>query len=137
MTMNEVRTRYILDGSPSRVKNRLLRHVLTHDADGRPSLVVQVPNAYAVDVLDALRAAYQQGREDHAAEYAVQFESHRWYAVVRQGGRFLRAFADGREFSGLGEFETEEELRQWRGVPDNTGDGDRWEDPRDTYGGSA
>jgi hypothetical protein len=114
MSDGEVRTRYILEGSPRRVKNRLLRDVLTHDADGRPSLVVEVPNAVAMDVLDALRAAYQQGREDHAAQYEVQFESHRWYAVVRQGGRFLRAFASGREFSGLGEFETAAELEQWR-----------------------
>jgi hypothetical protein len=47
-------------------------------------------------------------------ENAVTFESHRWYVVVRQGGRFLRAFAGGREFSGLGEFETEEDLERWR-----------------------
>jgi hypothetical protein len=44
----------------------------------------------------------------------IMFESHRWYTVVRQDGKFLRAFAGGREFSGLGEFEDEEEFNSWR-----------------------
>lgn len=56
--------------------------------------------------------AFITRRAEQAGE--VTFESHRWYTVVRQGGRFLRAFAGGREFSGLGEFETEAELEQWR-----------------------
>jgi hypothetical protein len=57
----------------------------------------------------ALVAAYRKSMESE-----VTFEGHRWYTIVRQGGRFLRAFAGGQEFSGLGEFETEEELDRWR-----------------------
>lgn len=49
-----------------------------------------------------------------AAEAEVTFEGHRWYTIVRQGGKFLRAFAGGGEFSGLGDFEDEAEFERWR-----------------------
>lgn len=44
----------------------------------------------------------------------VTFEDHRWYTIVRLDGKFLRAFAGGREFSGLGTFDTEDEFNEWR-----------------------
>lgn len=49
-----------------------------------------------------------------AAPGAIEFEDHRWYTVLRQNGKFIRAFAGGREFSGLGVFDTEEEYENWR-----------------------
>ena len=49
-----------------------------------------------------------------AEQGEITFEGHCWYTIVRQGGRFLRAFAGGREFSGLGEFEDEAEFERWR-----------------------
>ena len=89
MSRPEFRMKYILEASPRRVRNRLLRDVLTHDADGRPAVVVEVPNAVAVDVLDAVRAAYQQGREDHAEQYSAQLESA-CYALARAALTELR-----------------------------------------------
>jgi len=62
----DVRSSYILEGGPRKVKGRLLRDVLVTDPDGHQSVAVEVPNAVAMDVLEALRAAYQQGREDNA-----------------------------------------------------------------------
>lgn len=46
----------------------------------------------------------------------ITFEDHRWYTIVRQDGKFLRAFAGGGEFSGLGVFEASEEteFEKWR-----------------------
>lgn len=44
----------------------------------------------------------------------ITFEDHRWYSIVRSNGKFLRAFAGGREFSGLGVFEDEAEFEKWR-----------------------
>jgi hypothetical protein len=66
----DVRSRYILESGPRKVKGRLLRDVLVTDPDGRQSVAVTVPNAVAIDVLEALRAAYQQGREDNAQQHA-------------------------------------------------------------------
>lgn len=69
---SEARSRYILEGDPRKVKGRLMRHVLVTDVNGRQSVAVEVPDAVALDVLDALRAAYQQGREDNARAYGGQ-----------------------------------------------------------------
>jgi hypothetical protein len=44
----------------------------------------------------------------------ITIEEHRWYAIVRVGGKFWRAFAGGREFSGLGMFDDEAEFEKWR-----------------------
>ena len=43
----------------------------------------------------------------------ITFEDHRWYTIVRYKGQFLRAFAAGEEFSGLGTFDSEEEFQAW------------------------
>jgi hypothetical protein len=64
----EKRTRYILEAGARKVKGRLLRDVLATDPDGRESVAVEAPNGVAVDVLEALRRAYQQGREDNAQD---------------------------------------------------------------------
>ena len=60
-------TRYILESDPRKIGGRIMRDVLAYDADERRSIVVTVPNTVAMDVLDALRAAYRQGREDNAS----------------------------------------------------------------------
>jgi hypothetical protein len=44
----------------------------------------------------------------------ITFDDHRWYSIIYQDGKFLRAYAGGQEFSGLGVFETEEEFAKWR-----------------------
>jgi len=64
----DVRSSYILEADPRKVKGRLMRDILVTDPDGRQSVAVMVPNGVAIDVLEALRAAYQQGREDNAQE---------------------------------------------------------------------
>jgi hypothetical protein len=66
----EVRTQYILEGDSRKAKGRLMlmRDVLVTDPKGRQSVAVTVTNTVAMDVLEALRAAYQQGREDLAEE---------------------------------------------------------------------
>jgi hypothetical protein len=66
----EVRSRYVLEAGPRKVKGQsaLMRDVLVYDACGFRSVAVVVPNTVAIDVLEAVRAAYQQGREDHAQE---------------------------------------------------------------------
>ena len=66
----EYRSSYILEGDPHRVKGRLMRHVLVTGSDGHQSVAVEVPNDAAMDVLEALRRAYEQGREDNAQAYA-------------------------------------------------------------------
>ena len=43
----------------------------------------------------------------------ITFEDHRWYTIVRKNGEFLRAFAGGSEFSGVGVFDTEAEFNEW------------------------
>jgi hypothetical protein len=67
--LGERRSRYILEANARLVKGRLLRDVLVYDADeSDPGVIVTVPNGVALDVLEALRAAYQQGREDNAQQ---------------------------------------------------------------------
>ena len=66
MTGRDVQTRYILEGDSRKAGGRLMRDVLAYDPDGNRSVAVVVPNSVAVDVLEALRAAYRQGREDNA-----------------------------------------------------------------------
>jgi len=66
------RTRYILEGYPRNVKGRLRRDVLVTDPDGHRSVTVEVANGDAMDVLEALREAYQQGREDNAPTALAQ-----------------------------------------------------------------
>jgi hypothetical protein len=59
-------------------------------------------------------AAYVQAVESGPdAPVNITFEDHRWYTIVRANGQFLRAFAGGSEFSGLGSFDTEEEFMRW------------------------
>lgn len=65
MTDTERQSRYILETDPHKVKGRRMRDVLVYDVNGHRSLAVEVPDAVAMDVLDALRKAYQQGREDN------------------------------------------------------------------------
>lgn len=43
----------------------------------------------------------------------ITFEDHRWYCIVWRNGEFLRAFACGHEFSGLGTFDTQAEFVEW------------------------
>ena len=62
--------------------------------------------------LEKLREAVD--RAAMPADRFVTVEEHRWYAVVRVNGEFWRAFAGGREFSGLGVFDDEEEFEEWR-----------------------
>jgi hypothetical protein len=64
----EKRTRYILEAYPHKAGGRLLRDIMVTDLDGRQSVAVEAPNAVAMDVLEALRKAYQQGREDNAQQ---------------------------------------------------------------------
>jgi hypothetical protein len=68
MESADVRTRYILEGNPHRAggSGRRMRDVLAYDPAGNRSVAITVPDTLAVDVLEALRAAYQQGREDNA-----------------------------------------------------------------------
>lgn len=68
----EVRTSYILKADPRRVKGRLMpmRDILSTAPGGHRSVAVTVPSTVAIDVLEALRAAYQQGREDNARQHA-------------------------------------------------------------------
>lgn len=65
----EYRSTYILDGYPRTVKGRRLRHVLVTDPHGGVSVAAEVPDEFAMDVLEALRKAYEQGREDHEEAY--------------------------------------------------------------------
>lgn len=44
----------------------------------------------------------------------ITFDDHRWYTIVRKNGQFLRAYAGGQEFSGLGLFEDEDKFERWR-----------------------
>jgi hypothetical protein len=67
--LTENRSRYILASSPRKVKGRWMRDVLAYDPDGRRSVAIEVPNAIAIDVLEALQKAYQQGREDNASPH--------------------------------------------------------------------
>jgi hypothetical protein len=64
--MNDSRSTYILAADPHEVKGRLMRNVLVTDPAGYMSVAVEVPYAFAMDVLDALRREYQRGREDNA-----------------------------------------------------------------------
>lgn len=79
------RSRYILEGDPHKVKGRLMRDILVYDANGHKSVAVEVPNANAIDMLDALRAAYQQGREDNAQAHGQPKTEH---AVMMPGGGY-------------------------------------------------
>jgi hypothetical protein len=67
--INEARSRYILETDPHKIGSRLMRDVLAYDAEEHRSVLVTVPNSTAPDVLEAVRKAYQQGREDHALTY--------------------------------------------------------------------
>lgn len=66
----EYRSTYILEGYPRTVKGQQMRHVLVTDPHGRQSVAAEVPDEAAMDVLEALRKAYEQGREDNAQAYA-------------------------------------------------------------------
>jgi len=65
----EYRTTFILEGYPRTVKGRQMRRVLVTDPQGRQSVAAEVPDEFALDVLEALRKGYEQGREDHEEAY--------------------------------------------------------------------
>ena len=73
---------YILSGHPY-VQQGTGRHVheVKERTDGAPwQVVLVVANDDAVDVLEALRRAYSDGREDHAEDTDVQSRQH-WKAL--------------------------------------------------------
>jgi hypothetical protein len=62
---------YILAADPFRVPSsgQVMREVMERIDSGSWSVCLVVANDRAVEVLDALRRAYRDGREDHAGEY--------------------------------------------------------------------
>ena len=71
----------------------------------------------SVDIDGEQKERFAQAVAETAAPAADRFvtvEEHRWYAIVRVNGGFWRAFAGGREFSGLGVFDDEAEFEEWR-----------------------
>jgi hypothetical protein len=85
--MSKPRT-YKLAANPVRAPRRYLQREITEtDPAGHRQVVLVVPEAVAMDVLEALRLAYQNGREDLAAERADEEARARrdagrpWYPV--------------------------------------------------------
>jgi hypothetical protein len=94
MESADVRTRYILEGNSHRTggSGRRMRDVLAYDPAGNRSVAITVPNTLAVDVLEALRAAYQQGREDNALAYDQQVRTDS--CVCGGTGKVVRLYPD-------------------------------------------
>ena len=90
--MVDVQTRYILESNPHKVGGRLMRDVLAYDPAGDRSVAVVVPNSVAVDVLEALRTAYQQGRENNALAYDQQVRADR--CVCGGTGKVVQMYPD-------------------------------------------
>jgi hypothetical protein len=66
-----------------------------------------------VPMPDLVRELVASIRETGTDAGEITFEDHRWYTIIRRGDQFLRAFAGGSGFSGLGSFDTEEEFQTW------------------------
>lgn len=64
-----------------------------------------------VEILNAAATVYQTEEIEITQETLDAIDT--WYTIVRRNGEFLRAFAGGREFSGLGVFDTQVEFDDW------------------------
>jgi hypothetical protein len=97
-----VKREYILSGHPyvQQGTGRHVHEVRTRTGDGPWEVCLVVANYDAVAVLEALRRAYTDGREDHAEDTDVQAQE-RWKALkgwLQDRIRYLEADArDWRE----------------------------------------